>query len=269
MNPVYFSDPFVLAVKDQLRDMRYRIKHSAGNDRARLAERGALRVPRPVALAADAVFSQVEAVATAWLPGNTATAAVFPFAVDAIFANKASGVPLFTPQIYRAVTTLMRRFGVSNFLIAEQAIDEARADLLRRHGDLVACALGNRAARASSDHRTGPPASRQSAIIDLCAAVAAALAAARPLKKFSPPEGGDNPKNLFLSPNAYCFCVIGLAIAIMSLAADTEASDKVDIVASADLAVGARFAQFTAALRSRDPQRSLAREFAAILPFLP
>lgn len=261
MNPVHFPGPLVLAVKDQLRDVRYRIRRSAGSDRAQLADRSASRVPRPVALAADAVFSQVEAVATALLPGRAAEAAAFPFAADAIFANKASGAPLFTPHIYRAVKTLMRRFGVRDFLIAEQAIDDARADLLARHGDLVACALGGR--------RTGPPTAPDAAIIALCAALAAALAAARPIKKFSPPEGGDGPKNLFLAPNAYCFCVIGLATAVMSLPAGAGVPDNVDVVASADLAVDARFAQLTAALRSRDPQGGLTREFAAILPFLP
>ena len=261
MNSVHFPGPLVLAVKDQLRDVRYHIKRSAASDRARLSDRTALRVPRPVALAADAVFSQVEAVATALLPGPGTNTAAFPFAVDALFANKASGAPQFTPQIYRAVKILLRRFGVRDFLVAEQAIDEARANLLRRHGDLVACALG--------DRRTSPQASPDSAIIALCAALAATLAAARPIKEFSPPEGGDGPKNLFLAPNAYCSCVIGLAIAVMSLPAGAEMPGKVDFVASADLAVGARFAQLTAALRSRDPQRALAQEFAAILPFLP
>ena len=261
MNPVHFPGPLVLAVKDQLRDVRYRIRRSAGSDRAQLADRNASRVPRPVALAADAVFSQAEAVATALLPGRAAHIFAFPCAVDALFANRASGAPLFTPQIYRATKTLLRRFGVRDFLVAEQAIDAARADLLRRHGDLVAGALENR--------QNSSPAAPQSAIIDLCAALAAALAAARPIKKCSQPEAGDGPKNLFLAPNAYCACVIGLATAIISLPAATGMPGTIDVVASADLAVGARFAPFTAALRSRDPQRALAQEFAAILPFLP
>lgn len=255
------SDAFVLAVKDQLRNVRFHIRRSALRDRLRDVERDAPHVPLPVALAADAVFSQVESAATALLPdhGPRAAAPSFPLPVEAYFGPHGPRQS-FTYEFYYALKALMRRFGAAESLIFEQAVDDAHANLLRRHGDLAA-AVG---APASAD--------RSAAVTHLCAAIAAELASARPIKELLFGPGADTrPKHLVLSPNAYCACALGLATAIVSLATGAEEpeADAGEIVAAADYAVDARFPAFAAALRGRDPARALAAEFAAVLPFLP
>jgi len=107
----------------------------------------------------------------------------------------------------------------------------------------------------------------------LCAAIAAEIAAARPIKELLlNSSAASPPKHLVLSPNAYCACVLGLSTALVSLGAlrqqEGQASRE-DILVAADYAVGARFSRLTGALRGRDPAEALAAEFAAILPFLP
>jgi hypothetical protein len=257
-----FSDPFVIAVKDQLRNVRFHIRRSAQRSRLRDGDRGAAHVPLPVALAADAVFSQVETAATALLPDHARrTGALgFPLPVDAYFSPREPGQS-FTYEFYYALKALLRRFGASQSLIFEQAVDDAHDNVLRRHEALVA-ALGASA-----------PENREAAVARLCAAIALELASARPIKELLlDPSALSRPKHLVVSPNAYCACVLALSTALVSLGAvraqEPDAASG-EIVAAADYAVDARFSRLTGVLRSRDPVEGLAGEFAAMLPFLP
>lgn len=262
----HFSNHFVRAVKDQLRDVRFQIRRSAHHDRLRGSDRGSLRLPVPVAFAADAVFSRFATAATVLAPDYERRSATldFPLGVDAYFAGPGGSdarAQDFTYEVYYAFKGLLRRFGAREFLVFEQCVDDAYAKILLRHHDLiVAVGAGSATERAPSVTR-------------LCAAVASELASARPIKELLLDPGvATTPKNLFLSPNAYCACVIGLSTAIVSLRRDTPVgepeADNEEIIVSADMAVDARFSPLTAALRGRDPIGGLASEFAAILPFL-
>jgi hypothetical protein len=268
----HFSDHFVLAVKDQIRSVRFRIRRSADGDEARGNQRRPSRVPRPVALAANAVFTQVESGARALLPdpGSDPGALAFPLPLQAYFGAGDRGQEpgqAFTIGIYRALKRLLRRFGAREFLVFEQAIGEVHAEICQEEAGLIAAACG-----VSSAASRAPPITR------LCAALAVRLAAAQPVKEMLlDPIGDATPRHLKPSPNEYCACVVGLATAIVSLHLDTEAADQYAsglqgrdwIVESADMAVDARFERFAAALKSADPVTGLTAEFAAVLPFLP
>jgi hypothetical protein len=258
-----FADNLVLAVKDQLRNVRFHIRRSAQRDRLREVERGVPQVPLPVALAAEAVFSQVETAATALLPDRNQRSAGldFPLAFEAYLGPQAEERGQnFTFAFYYALKDLLRRFGAPDSLVFEQAVEEAHSRLLRRHGDLAA------AGRAASGERAA-------AVTRLCAAIAVELAATRPIKALLLEPGAPaRPKHLIVSPNAYCACVLGLSTAIASLCearpGEPEAGNE-QIIASADYAVDARFSRFSAVLRRRDAVAGMAEEFAAVLPFLP
>ena len=138
----HLSDQFVLAVKDQLRNVRYQIRRSAEGGGAR-AHRFAPHVPRPVALAAASVFSQVEAAANAFLPENEhqSGALAFPQPVSAYFGPEAEKANALAPEIYYVLKGLLRRFGLEVFFVSEQAVDEAVGALKARSGamaDIVA-----------------------------------------------------------------------------------------------------------------------------------
>jgi hypothetical protein len=259
-----FSNHVVRTVKDQLRDVRFHIRRSARHDRFRGDEHGSLHLPVPVARAADAAFSRFATAATMLAPDYPRRSASlnFPLGVDAYFGGRDGGDPRtqdFTYEIYYAFKALLRRFGAREFLVFEQSVDDAYAKILLRQPDLIAALdAGSTTERAASVTR-------------LCAAVASELAAARPIKELLlDPGAATTPKNLFLSPNAYCACVIGLSTAMVSLRPDAPGgepeAERDEIIESADLAVDARFSRLIAALRSRDPIGGLASEFAAILP---
>jgi len=264
----HFSDHFVLAVKDQIRSVRYRIRRSADGDPVRGAVIRPSRVPRPVAVVANAVFSQVETTARALLPDPAPEwrGAAFPLPVERYFGAGETGEDegqAFTLAIYDALKQLLNRFGAREYLVFEQAIGEAHAAILARHSGLIAAALG-----------AGSTASRSQPITQLCAAIAIELAKAHPIKEaLLDPQGKAVPRNLSSSLNEYCACVVGLSTAIVSLRLEGEATDVPQgsdwIVQSADMAVDARFTRFAAAMASSDPTVNLAAEFAAILPFLP
>jgi hypothetical protein len=262
-----FSNHLVRAVKDQLRDVRFHIRRSVQRDRSRGSEHDSLRLLVPVALAADAVFSRFATAATVLAPDyeRRSTALDFPLGVDAYFGGPGGSDTRtrdFTYEVYYAFKGLLRRFGAREFLVFEQCVDDAYTKILLRHHDLIA-AVG-------ADSAT----ERAPSVTWLCAAVASELASARPIKELQlDPGAATTPKNLFLSPNAYCACVIGLSTAIVSLRrnapVDEPVADRDEIIVSADMAVDARFSPLIAALRGRDPIGGLNSEFAAILPFLP
>ena len=136
MIKTYISEQLVLAVKDRLRNVRYQIRRSALREASRSNRVGPIGplVARPVALAADAVCSEVEAVAAAFMPEHERPSAAFAFPqpISAYFSAEAIDARSFTPEIYYALTGLLRRFGVDAFFVSEQAIDEALTSTHRR-----------------------------------------------------------------------------------------------------------------------------------------
>jgi len=262
-----FPDHVVLSIKDQMRSARYRMLRSERGGDLRGIERGLFEASRPIASIADAMLTRVAAAASTLLDDESESAAprAFPQPVEAYFGHpddEASRASAFTGSFYVALKALLRKFGAREFLIFERAIDESRASLMLRHSDLIWAVIG--AKRAPLD------ASREQRITRLCAAIASELTEHRPLRELNiDPADKAIPKHLLLSPNAYCFCVMGLAIAIVSLRRGSQELDRKAIVAAADLVVDARFDRFASALRDRDPVGALAAQFSAVLPFLP
>jgi hypothetical protein len=262
-----FPDYVVLSIKDQIRSARYRVRRNEHGDGLNGVERGLYEISRPVALIADAMLTEVEAAASTLLAdkGERISSRSFPASVEAYFGhpdNEAALGRAFTRALYSMLKALMRKFGAREFLAFEQAIDEARAALLLRHSDLIWSVVDARGAPRD--------AAQEGRITRLCAAITCELVAQRPIKELDiDPTGRIVPKHLLAAPNAYCFFVMGLATAIVSLRRDSEELDRKAIIAEADLVVDARFDRFSAALRARDPVGALAAEFSAVLPFLP
>jgi hypothetical protein len=262
-----FSEYVVLSLKDQIRSARYRIRRNEHADALIGVERGLYEISRPVALIADAMFTEVEAAASTLLADKDEriSSRSFPAPVEAYFGHpddEAALARAFTRAFYSMLKALMRKFGAREFLAFEQAIDEAREALLLHHNDLIWSVLDAKGAPRN--------AARDERITRLCAAITCELVAQRPIKELDiDPTDKAIPKHLLISPNAYCFCVMGLATAIVSLRRESEELDHRAIVAEADLVVDARFDRFSAALRARDPVSALAEQFAAVLPFLP
>lgn len=249
-----------MAVKDQLRNVRYQIRRSA-EGAAQKPYWFTPHVPRPVALAADSVFSQVEAAATAFLPEHERQTGALPFPrpVTAYLGREPDDANRAVSEIYYALKGLLRRFGLGVFLVSEQAVDEALSSVKSRHAPLVEVVRdGSR-----------PAVERSEATVRLCAALAAELAAARPIREAIVSPGEEPaPKNLSRAPNHYCALTVGLAIALASKM-EPNPVDADALIVSSDLAVDARFAELSAALESAHPAAALAREFSAMIPFLP
>ena len=248
-------EQLVLAVKDQLRNMRYQIRSRA---RDRRPEGLDLLLPLPVVRAADRVFSQVEATAAGIQPQDDRSGgAAFPRPIGEYLDDAAAAD--FTAAIYGAFKTLLRRFGSDVFLVSEQAIDAGLSRLRFRRAGLIAAARDE----------TRPAAERAEAVIELCAALAVEVATAQPIRELMP-AGDVRPisENQRRAPNEYCALAIGLALAIASKS-EVGAEARDGLIDSADLAVDARFNELYAALKSGKPAAAVAAEFAALLPFLP
>ncbi len=69
--------------------------------------------------------------------------------------------------------------------------------------------------------------------------------------------------------NAHCFLTVGIATAVVSIANIPKDASVADIMESPELVAAARFDRFAAALKCHDPAAALARELAAVTPYLP
>lgn len=242
------SYQFELALKDQLRTVRYQI--------GRRVRGGADHVPQPVARMAGAVLSGAEAAVNVFSPHALRKSSnfIFPLPVSAYFGPPAADQHLFTIEMYYALKGLLHRFGADQCLVSEQAIEVASGNLWGRHGALITQALAD----------------SKECFTRLSAALAIELAAVRPVREMAMgPHSDATPKSFILSPNAYAALVIGLAIAIASQARADDPVDAQVAIRSADAVVDARFAGWSKALSRRKPLDFLASEFAELLPFLP
>jgi len=259
------ADQVVLAVKDEMRGVRYHLGEGVRRGRQLAAEGGPLTVLEPVAAVADVVVSGFEAAASALFDGakRSLSHSAFPLPIESYFdpaRGEGENARAFSVVVYAALRALLRGFGAEACLIQELAIDAAWSDVRRRRGLIASVVEADEAAS---------PASRKANVLALSAAIALALAERRPIKQLS--FGADEsrrPKHLLLSPNLYCAMAIGLATAIASSAAKERRLDKAEIVAAADAGVDARFSRLNAAAREREPVAAVAAEFAAVLPYL-
>ena len=260
------ADRVVLAVKDEMRGVRYRVAHGIRCSRDLAAAGGLLTILEPVASLADVVVSEVEATAWALSAGawRPLSQSAFPLPIETYFDSSRSewqNARAFVVAVYGALRGLLRGFGADACLIHELAIDNAWSDLALRCRALIASVVDAGADVAVS--------SREANVRRLCAAAAYALAERRPIKRLT--LGADDarrPKHLLLSPNYYCAMAIGLATAIASLTATSRRLDKAAIAAAAGAGVDARFPRLIAAARGGDPVAALAAEFAAASPYL-
>ena len=262
------TDDLVLSVKDQLRHIRYSIRNEAEVMGRVAPPWQALPLPAdalnmlgsPVARLADGVLTQVENVTLTLLSADRDSRGdiVFPCAVESYFSGAAARP--FTATHYHLLKDVLARAGATNMLVFEQAIEQAHAALIARHGDLV----------FSGDMRAdADPALRTRAVTRTCAAITLELAAARPVQKidFGPAAAGQT-RHAMLSPNLYGFLVLGLASAVASLN-PVEGIAGGDILDSAAAVVNARFARFSAAAQAKDPVDALAGAFLSVIAFLP
>jgi hypothetical protein len=277
----HLTDDIVLSVKDVVRNLRYAIRSEAASSTFRPSgdsEHGPassrplgreVRRRSRVARLVDKVFTEVETGTLALVSRerDAAHGLVFPRPVTDYFAGRDprqddDAERLFARTHYHAAKALLRGFGLSNMLISEHAIGRARDDVTRRHGDLV------RRLRTSLAEPAAKPETHDRVL--LCAAVTAALVAARPIKEVDFSHSStEAPRGLTSSPNAYCFTVLGLAMAIVSVQDEAGAPQARDIVESANSVVDLRFQRFAEALEAERPAEALAREFGEVLPFLP
>lgn len=260
------ADHVVLAVKDEMRGVRYRVNSGIRRSRELAAARGPLMILEPVASVADVVMTGVEAAASALLANGKPSLSqlTFPLPVEDYFGRsrpKAQNAHVFSVVTYGALRELLRSFGAEAYLIHELAIGAAWDALGDRHRDLISSVIDPDGAV--------PVSSRDENVRRLCAAVGHVVADHRPIKQLAlDADDLHTPKNLLLSPNFYCCMVVGLATAIASLSRDASRLDKREIVAAADAGVDARFSRLISASRERDPIGALASEFAAVLPYL-
>ena len=256
----------VLAVRDEMRGVRYRVNYGIRCSRELAAARGPLMILEPVASVADVVMSGVEAAASALLAGSKRSFLLpaFPLPIDGYFSRSradAQNAHFFGVITYSALRGLLRGFGANTYLIRELAIDDAWEMLQDRHRDLILSVIDRDGAVSNS--------SRAENVRRLCAATAYVLSDHRPIKQLAlDADDSRTPKHLLLSPNFYCCMAIGLATAIVSLTPNASRLDKREIIAAADAGVDARFSRLISAARDRDPVSALASEFAAVLPYL-
>ena len=240
----------MVAVKDGLRRARYEIRRRARGSRETDALSSLL--PRPLAHAADAVFSAVESAALGLRAPEDRKSVnlTFPRSLGAYFrafGATAEDENVFANELYYATKSLLRHFGAEDFLVSERAFESVRQRMLIGRG-------GQRADRLSEID-----------ICEFCAALAVEIAAVRPVQRVAF-GAGVGPRNLMLAPNAYCAFVIALAVA---LATSDPKADANKILSLADLTVDACFGELTRALRARHPGPALAKEFRMLLPHLP
>lgn len=260
-------DDLVLSFKDQIRTLRYSLRSEAEAPGSALPEAyrhvdfgplgtvGAM-IGAPVLRMADGLFTQVETVTSGLFDGPPRPAR-FPCPITGYFSR--SERVSFTHDLYSETKAMLRRQGARQSLVAEHTIEDLRNEVLARHGDLIWS--------ATSGKRTGPDA--QAGLVQACAAVAAGYARIRPIQKVDFLPNAGSGRHMMLAPNLYCGLALGLSLAIATIRPEAGGLEGADIIESADAVVDARFDRFRAATDAKDAVGAVAREFEAVLPFLP
>jgi hypothetical protein len=166
---------------------------------------------------------------------------------------------LFAASFYRGGSSCLAKMGVSNVLMSEQAILRAARPVARRHAEWL-----KRAARQPIGAENGER------LLLIVADVTQAVIAAQPIRRVDRSAGALSAASRALADlNAHCFLAVGMATAVVSIAEAPKNFSVTEIMESAELAAAARYDQFAAALREANPAAGLAREFAAVVPYLP
>jgi len=215
-------------------------------------------MPLQAARAVDTLVSRFQSAAIGMFAERLRRShnSAFPGTIAAYFGPEAAELRSFTPEIYYAVTDLMRRFSDGDCLVSEALVEEVHDRMRERHGAAISGAL----------------AGDVSEVIAACAALAAEFASVRPIQAWDwAPNQVSLPRHFLVSPNQYVAFLIGLSIAVKSRAEvrqdDPPLTDE-DILNLVDLAVDARFAELSATITSRNPSAHLTKAFAEMLPFI-
>lgn len=253
-------------LKDGLRGARYVVRYGTKRgERARLPP-GAAQVARLTTSMLGAAERTVESV----LLGEPQRSYGSSLAQDvtAAFtrtANAAQRRRIFVRLLYRLLAAVLRQMDVENRFISEQEIARSYDRLNARNP------------RALDVFATGAAVDGQD-MARFWATAALALAASSPLREFEMPrQDGLRVRLLGRAPKPFCVLVVALTGAVLTtqvvIRADrsAERDDEAvgQIIDSAIAVVGARFDRMLAALRHPRGEAMLAREIAAVLPFLP
>jgi len=156
----------------------------------------------------------------------------------------------FASIVYHAFRSCALRFGARKALISEMDLERARRVF----------AAGLRT-RASGELLAAPTPEA----VPLCAALAVALANAKPIKQIDFESGrSDRAPHFADDPNVFVACAVGLSAYI----AAADQSDPDAVLAVAEAAIETHFLRLRSALRSPDPVAGVAGEFASIVCFL-
>jgi hypothetical protein len=248
----------IFHVKDGLRRLRYRVRRSAAGENDPPPSLSIPSLPQPIAFVADSILSAVEAVRDALVredeAGGRKSRDLAPIAEYIRLATSPhENSDAFASAAYRAFKSFALRCGAREALISELALEQARrtfADALKARRD-----GGQKGAPGRTTIRE-------------CAALAVALAGARPIKRFALAGRGARRARRFADdPNVFVACAIGLS-ACIAAGAPPERSDANSALVTADAAIDARFARIANALRAPNPVDALTDEFSAIVSFL-
>ena len=262
------TDDLAFTVKDMLREIRY-----AARKEVRLLDRGqealqalllggeprphdgrpgrlyeiSRRIANPVGRFAQRLF-ETPSVSSALdenflLPVSTSLAALAADENDTLFAG----------SVYRCGSSCLDKMGLKNVFMSEQSIQRAARPVAQRHAEWLARPAANR--------------ERQTLMV---ADATQAIIAAQPIKRVDRDAQPAPALTLALADlNAHCFLTVGIATAVVSAAKLPTDVGVSDVMESAELVAAARYERFDAALKCADPVGSLAREFLAVIPYLP
>jgi hypothetical protein len=270
-----------LRAKDTLRKIRYTVRREAGLLDRTLdvigSEFGAKSLPfhvlpeKPVLHLSDAVFGRLERAAKAALhePEEHGILLAPLKPVSSLLRNSAlndhaRGPADFVTVLYRYSRHLLSGLPVENFYISEHAIESARQNVQSRHGALISSVSGfNQSVEEL-------PAEALELQVQLCAALACEIEAARPIRRLDLSRKTSVPsQQLATSPNVFCAAAIGLAMAVASTRHSAVTMRASEVLDTAKLVTEARFARFSAAIEADDAVQRLAGEFMRVLPHLP
>jgi len=182
------------------------------------------------------------------LPVSTSLAALAADEADTLFAG----------SVYRSGSRCLDKMGIHNVFMSEQSIQRAARPVAQRHAEWLKRSAAAAAGGTGNEQR-------QTLIV---ADATQAIIAAQPIKRV---DRSTTPAlSLALADlNAHCFLTVGIATAVVSNLRSPGDVSIAEIMESAELVAAARYDRFAAALKEPDAASGLARELAAVVPYLP
>jgi hypothetical protein len=166
---------------------------------------------------------------------------------------------LFAESYYRGGHYSLDKLGISNVFMSEQTILKAVRPVARQHAVWLERAAAGSTAPGDYDQQ-----------LEIVAEATCAVINAIPIKRVDRWAGDGGSLALALADlNTHCFLSVGIATAVVSATKLADGVGVADIMESAELVAAARDDRFTTALKEANPAAGLARELAAVVPYLP